>query len=316
MEIYGNTWTSNATAGGWQCMDLRGGSGMVFNNSVPNSNEVWILFNEYGCQLAEPNYDGVYQTPYNYPIPDQIGVGEDIPYNGPGNFVTSNITYPAGYQKNAGGSAPYYLWNDTLMGSNFTVTDRGVTSGAIAEYASQVGGSGSFTMIGPTNIPSIIQEGRDFFMQGGLSGTAAFNGTDGVGVGTTAQMNAITPTVNHVGFWVTDQGSWNTTLPPNTSGEFFVWTNPSNGNPGFWGDGTTPGNPYYVPYTYPDPQITGYPSVTGTTGGTGTTGSTGGGTSSSGGWVSTNGVWTFSPYAPASPATVPPAPTNLQVTGT
>jgi hypothetical protein len=289
-EWYNNTWTAGS---GWDTlMELRGGTGVVFNNTNVNNTEGGYAMNEYGCLNPWPNFGG-YMTPYNYPIKDQVGVGQDI-LSGT-NWV-----------ENKGGSAPVYSWNNiqpgTGVGSVWMPYDTAIPSAAIQLYQSQTGNpNATFTMY------DIIKPNRDYFTgsamyAGGSVVSGSFNGGAngiGIGVGTTAQMNAITPTVTGVGFWVTDQGSWNTQLAPNTSGELFTW------NGGAWVLA-------YVPYTYPDPQDTGSLAVGGTTVTTGTTSTSG--TSSSGGWVSSDGVWTFVPYSPA-PAGLPPAPTGLRVTG-
>lgn len=81
----------------------------------------------------------------------------------------------------------------------------------------------------------VIAADRDYFDE-----VAAFTGASGVGRGTRAQMDAITPTLPGVGFWVTDEGSWNTTLPAGTSGRLYKW----NGSAWVL---------YYTPYTYPHP---------------------------------------------------------------
>jgi len=322
MEIYDNTWTS--TNSYWAIMELRGGTGVCFNNASVGSNLIFFFLNEYGATAPWANFGNVCQTPYNYPIADQIGEGPDLYVGG-----TSQGTFqPPGYVQNSGGSAPYYIWNVTQCGQPVAAVGSQIPANAIAQYQSEVGGTtATFTMVGPPS-PDIIEEGRDYFQQGGFNGNAPFTGADGVGVGTTTQMNGIKPTKIGVGFWVTDQGTWNNNTPG--SGMLYTWQiDPVTKLP-TW-------EPTYTPYQYPDPQagtaiVTGSTGTTGTgstgggsTGSTGTgssgggstgTGSTGGTGTSGGGWVSTNGVWTFSPYAPAAPATVPPAPTNLQVTGT
>ena len=69
--------------------------------------------------------------------------------------------------------------------------------------------------------------------------STSFNGSSGVGAGTLAARPS-TCTAG-VGYWVTNEGSWNTKLPPNTSGQFYRCT---AGNT--W-------TLYYTPYTYPHP---------------------------------------------------------------
>ena len=65
----------------------------------------------------------------------------------------------------------------------------------------------------------------------------SFDGSSGVGVGTASEMAAITGTKQFVGFWVTDEGDWNT---DGTDGRLYIW----DGNS--W-------EQYYEPYTYPHP---------------------------------------------------------------
>lgn len=107
-----------------------------------------------------------------------------------------------------------------------------VRGGAIIQYQKQTENpSASFTAT------DIIKPDRDIFL---TVATASFNGSSGVGMGTKSAMNAITPTKIGVGYWVTDEGSWNTTLPANTSGQLYTW------NGSVWTSS-------YTPYTYPYP---------------------------------------------------------------
>lgn len=93
-----------------------------------------------------------------------------------------------------------------------------VDSGAITLYRSQTGdGAATF------NEQDIIKKNRDFFATSGFDGTYTFDGSQGVGVGTKAQMNAITPSLAGVGFWVTDEGTWNSTVTAGTSGVLYSW---------------------------------------------------------------------------------------------
>jgi hypothetical protein len=277
MEIYNNTWTT--TSGAAQAIEVRGGSGYIFNNSQP-SGTLWFWLNEYGCLAQWPNFGNTYQTPQNYPIQDQIGEGQDT--------LTNGLWLQA-----AGGSEPMYLWGNTNQGNNWLPGGSAIPAGANTLYQSQVhSASATFSLEGPPS-PDIIQEGRDYYTQGGVTGSATFTGSDGVGVGTTAQMNAITSAKVGIGFWVTDQGSWNTNLPANTSGELFTWNGSS------W-------VATYQPYQFPNPQITGAAVTVG--GSTGTT------SSGSGGWNYVSGAWVYQPYS-STPSSLPPAPTGLRVTG-
>jgi hypothetical protein len=206
MEVYDDHWT--LTSGYYAAMELRGGTGVVFDNVGDNAQSDWLYLEDYGYQAQWPNFSSVFQTPVDYPISDQIGVGQD--------------------PKTAAGE-PYYVWNNLLAGAPWPRTLNTPAAGAVALYDQQVGTDAGFTE------PDLIQADRDFFWQG-----AAFDGSSGVGRGTTAQMNAIAPTRKGVGFWVTDQGSWNRKLPPGTSGQLHVW----NGTAWVLA---------YTPYTYPHP---------------------------------------------------------------
>lgn len=215
MEVYGNNWM-----GGSYIIELRGGTGIVFGN---NASSGWWVLHEYGSTATWPNFGKLYQTPSYYPVDDQIGVGID---------------------PKASGSEPYYLWSNTngasLMSGPNSLAWKTVPAGAIQQYTNETGNaSATFTM------QDIIKADRDYFIQ-----TNNFTGTSGVGTGTKSQMFAITPTKTGVGFWVTDEGSWNTTLPANTSGQLYTW------NGSAW---VLKYTPFTYPYPFPTSGQTGKP---------------------------------------------------------
>jgi hypothetical protein len=97
-----------------------------------------------------------------------------------------------------------------------------------------------------SNEASIIAN-RDFYIesinQGAqTSSTSPFNGASGTGHGTLA--NRPTTCTPHVGYWATDQGSWNQS-GSGGQGELFVCT------------ATNTWTLYYTPYTYPHPLTQG-----------------------------------------------------------
>jgi hypothetical protein len=124
-----------------------------------------------------------------------------------------------------------YMWGNTRYdGSQNTFAWQAPASGAVDLYKTQTGDPGaSFATV------DVISSDRDYFTE-----DIAFDGTSGVGVGTRAEMDAITPSLAGVGFWVTDEASWNTELPANTSGRLYVWDGAS------WTSN-------YEPFTYPHP---------------------------------------------------------------
>ena len=73
------------------------------------------------------------------------------------------------------------------------------------------------------------------------SATAPFNGTAGNGHGILSRRP--TTCTTGVGYWATDEGNWNTTLPANTSGDFYICTS------------TNTWTLSYTPYTYPHPLV-------------------------------------------------------------
>lgn len=198
MEVYNNFWTQ--TSGYFPGIEIRGGTGVIFNNTnsianLGNNGNEWLELAEYGCEDQWPNFTNTYQTPVNYPVDDQIGVGED---------------------PKVAASDPVYVWCNGGVGNEnpWVVGVEAVAAGAIALYTNQVQNpNATFTM---TNI---IFQDRDFYSDDYIT---SFNGSSGIGVGTYSQMQAITPTKTGVGFWATDQGHWNTTTT-NTSGQLYVW---------------------------------------------------------------------------------------------
>jgi hypothetical protein len=86
--------------------------------------------------------------------------------------------------------------------------------GPIQHYRGQTGNpSASYTQA------TMIAPNRDYFQE-----VATFNGSSGVGIGTRAQMDAITPTLAGVGFWVTDEGDWDADADVGESGRLYTWS--------------------------------------------------------------------------------------------
>lgn len=211
MEIYNNTWRPVKTL--LTAIEVRGGSGMIFNNHT-----TWgaLFLHEYGCTAKWANFSSQYQTPIDYPIIDQIGVGAD---------------------PRTGGSEPVYLWNNINTGQgsgparDWGITWKSVPTEALARYRAQTSNTtATFTM------RDIVASDRDYFKH---THGAVFDGSSGVGLGTRGQMNAIQATKVNVGYWVTDEGEWNSEQA-GSDGRLYVWNGSS------W-------VLKYTPYSYPHP---------------------------------------------------------------
>jgi hypothetical protein len=210
-EMYGNTWTY--TAPYWTAVEIRGGSGYLFDNMTQGEGWAhWFKIREYGVFAKVAVFNNTLQTPINYPILDQIGTGMD---------------------PRTGGSEPLYLWNNTdRTGKDWVLWWDTISTEAISLYRIQTGDpNATFTMA------DIIKADRDYFKH---TVGATFNGTTGVGRGTKAQMLALQPTRRGVGFWVTDEGDWNKTNGPQPDGQLYAW----NGSAWVL---------QYKPLTYPHP---------------------------------------------------------------
>jgi hypothetical protein len=257
MEVYHNTWTYSATSN-WTAIEMRGGTFMIFNNTAQGA-AGWFYLTDYGYLATWPNFGNVFQTPYNYPIRDQVGTGKDIilgaayitaglyvqinsvgttdflaigaPSNTAGTtFIATGPTTGTGTVTTAPAAAePAYIWNNkNNAGGAWTRTLKTVAAGAITQYQTQTGNpSATF------DERTMIQANRDFYA------SAGFDTDTGASVGTKAQMLAFTPAINKYGWWVTDEGTWNK-IPGAQQGKLYTW----NGSQ--W-------NVYYEPYEYPHP---------------------------------------------------------------
>lgn len=219
LEAYDNTYI---TAGYPQWLNARGGSAMIFDNVVPadgsgGGSHYFALIFEWGAVTngsTIPGY-GWQPTPARYPIPDQVGIGP----------------YIAGVQ--TGGADPMYYWNNTQVGGadEPLLGYNPQSASAISTYGQ------TFYATDEDGTPYLYKRHREYFR--GVAGGVFPSGTD-VGRGTKAAMLASAPTIAGQGWWVTDEGSWNTKLAANTSGRLYKWSGST------W-------NLFYTPYTYPHP---------------------------------------------------------------
>lgn len=256
-EVYQNSMVNSHAAGncpartgtycGYWPFSQRGGTGMIHHNTLdanwlqpyarldsPRSNEdsigvsgqvpLWQFCDgtSQSTYLTTPgNLSGGYTT---FPSPkalivdgrsaggyrcrDQIGAGSD------------SSTWAAGWNTipPAQALAPAYIWKNLLGGSEMPVTVTCETGDNLCTNQN-------------TNI---IVQNRDYYTY-----NASFNGTSGVAEGSLASRPSTCTT--GVAYWATDQGSWNTKLAVNTSGQLYVCTS------------TNTWSLYYIPYTYPHP---------------------------------------------------------------
>jgi hypothetical protein len=270
VERYGNTFHNNVTdSNAWAPLSYRGGNGFDFNNYIPISpNDV----NGWEKAIAA----GIYRV--QHPASD-LGVPQNFTAGSSAHAVCSsfhgwcsNGTGECSFSSDCSGgstcnftsSAPNDSYcgtgyksiaNIDGLGSGYPVRDQiGVSKDNLGNRNAQTGGgepSYSWNLMNTNNGNTLITGGtaidasavstyivanRDFYQQ-----VTSFNGTQGVGVGTKAAMPA-TCTAG-VGYWVTDEGLWNTKLADNTSGRFYKCVSANN-----W-------QVFYTPYTYPHPLI-------------------------------------------------------------
>jgi hypothetical protein len=332
MEIYGNSFLCNIAY--FQAMEIRGGASRNFlnfalNPSITNPGASdYITYTDYGCLQQSGTFNGVWLTPSNYPILDQVGEGMDVGgVQAPGGsdpvyMWLNQITYgpgsgttvswqpgsktvpgnsPGGVFQVDGGAYPagtttlnLSTQSGSLIGGSYTdrhgtwengaaiasdsnrysidttttntqlklvIDAQGlqqsiaanaspkVTSNAYTNWQLQTGNpSNTFNIASyvPGTPNTVILENRDIYSQTtsqwGDGANPGYDGTQGVNFGTTAAMRSKVPSKPGVGWWVTDQGSWNTNLPAGTSGLLYVWSGAA------WVLNYTPYQyPYYQP---------------------------------------------------------------------
>lgn len=262
MEIYGNTISTESVSspGAWDIHLQGSGEQMVWGNVVSpqgSGSLVPIATQSYrsdssnlpqgGCTVIA---DGT-----------QTGAGTPSdPNDGNRSPTSSYYGYPYWHQPGRDGAGtlkPMYSFLNRTRGTNaiahLVVNNSGIWTGSKANC-------------GNTNSNRVnchLQLNRDLYQE-----TTSFTGASGVGVGTLANRPGVcTPTPESadvgnggVGYWATDQGSWNQSTS-NPKGSQF------NGADGvlYRCSAANTWTVAYTPYTYP------HPLQTGGTGGTGST---------------------------------------------
>jgi hypothetical protein len=134
-EIYNNTWTWKMMGNSFPSLiGIRGGTGVIYNNSATISNGTINHFIDYQYYRALKSFFPFGQCPSVWDLSgnrclDQTGVGQ-------GTLISGDSPTPAAWPNQI--ADPTYDWNNLI---------NGVVSNAFS------------------NVPSVVQENRDFFHQ-------------------------------------------------------------------------------------------------------------------------------------------------------
>ncbi len=200
MEIYRNSITAGTS--NHYITTQRGGKAVAFDNSVSSHASDYISYvADYGASCNGQGCD----TLTAYPV----------------SQVSGEPQHPS----------DSYYWNNEVHGS----VSYDYKIYCVLGYSGP--GCTGADVCCPSYPPyrNVPQEGLDVWFQ-----HPTFDGTAGVGVGTKAQMDAITTCTEGVGYWVTDEGDWNSESP-GPDGQLYRCGSSNN-----W-------VLYYTPYTYPHP---------------------------------------------------------------
>jgi hypothetical protein len=221
-EIYNNTLNMNLQ-GYIRTLLFRGGTGMIFNNTF-NGNWNGPSIDIDNVRTCHANHDGDFP---NWKFCDGSGT------------VDANTSGKAGYvcRDQPGASTDASLWNGKAGAAPVQQKAplyifKNLNNSSEIPWGYNTGACENQTQI--NNLATQIVDSRDVYQL-----NPSFDGKTGVGVGPIASRPASCTT--GVGYWATDQGSWNTTLPANTSGQLYSCT------------ATNTWTLYYTPYTYPHP---------------------------------------------------------------
>jgi hypothetical protein len=234
-RVWGNTTTSSSTGGGTGYDAFLKWIEMRQNNNTYTQ----------GTPPAGWGYCGTAQTGTASNWDQNLNASGyfclDGPGAGQGDLLTGGFTFDGSGSNNVTNNATgcissqtcayprqtnekLYEWMD-----NFSPTPSNPTTFFAAQYS------------GSTNNVDYYLDCR----AGSQSGCTSFTGATGVGSGTLAARP--TACTTGVGYWATDQGSWNQS-GSGPQGELFICT--AGGNPGTW-------TLNYTPFTYPHPLVSG-----------------------------------------------------------
>lgn len=248
MELYGNLIvTSDGANPGYRNIHHQGsGEIMIWGNDLGPTGNTPLVIQHYrvtvsslpqGACSAGQAADGT-----------QTGAGTpEDPNDGNRSPTNQNYGYPAWHQPGRDGNAvlkPMYFFLNEYVGTSTVINPD-------FQNSTWTGLAGNCANTDAGRMNCHIQLNRDVYLY-----NASFNGTSGVGVGILANRPATcTPTpdaldAGHggVGYWATDQGSWNQSTS-NPEGVQF------NGADGvlYRCSATNTWTVAYTPYTYPHP---------------------------------------------------------------
>jgi hypothetical protein len=214
-EIYNNTFDVTGLQEPWsgRVHHIRSGTGLVFNNTYHSS----ISGFDYYLYRVTQSFDVYGKCDGSSGWDGRKGSGSGYPAAGWPCVDSPGWVFDALAGKTGGSfhRAPNYAFGNRRGGSIF---------------------------LGSTSHPSHMSEDAEFFNE-----KASFDGSSGVGIGTRAQMDATACRLEFVGFWVTNEGEWNSTNGSTPDGRLYVCRS------GRWA-------PYYTPYQYPHPLQSGAPT--------------------------------------------------------
>ena len=234
------------------CMDQANrGAGVQLNGNYSNPAPVGPV-----NEVLQPSYQGADSVPSTVgsnmgsQTPNMVANNDfymEVPNQGPQTsntfpFTGIKFSQPIQSWTCSGGTGHCIVTVASTTGlvANGPVINAGSTPGAHKTV------DGSYTIIGtPTGTTYTINNVGDYTDSAGAGGTA--NGA-GVGHGTLA----LRPTTCSpgVGYWATDQGTWNTVSGTTQKGELFIC-----------GASGWPSSPSYQPYTYPHPLVSAIATV-------------------------------------------------------
>lgn len=244
-EVYGNTINTPADPGAPQYRNIHfqgSGEEIAFGNKLEDDGATSITVQHFRGDASTADSEGDCNTFSDGTV---TGTGLDAAHANDGNRspTGTNGGYPAWHQPGRDAAAtlsPVYIFmNHTTAGAKVDM-----------HIGSCTGGSGCTVQMEFVN-------DRDYFnavsANAQSSSSSPFNGTTGVGFGTLA--NRPTTCTNKsqaadaghggVGYWATDQGSWNTSGNGFGNGVLYACTASNT-----W-------TQVYTPYTYPHPLVSG-----------------------------------------------------------